>query len=524
MIVPMFKTPRARRHAWPLHWLLAAALAWPAAPLRAQGALPALGDAASADLDVNDERRLGEQIMLSVRRDPAYLDDPVLLDYVESLWRQLVAAARRQGHIEADLDRRFAWDLFLVRDPSVNAFALPGGHVGVHLGLIAMTTRPDELASVLAHELSHVTQRHIARSMGSAQRNSMVSLAAMVLGLLVASRAGNADAAQMAIAGGQAAMIQGQLNFSRDMEREADRIGYGLLETSGFAPQAMVSMFEKLAATNRLNDSGAYPYLRSHPLTSERIAEANARAPQAGTVASPSLVHELMRVRAQVLMDPGATTLARLQAMPVPAESGDDQLIGLYRRALASARLADAAEARLAVTQALELTNRPGADPAVDRIIRWLGAEVMLSGGQPGRALGLLATTDRQRPAVLLRAQAVRTAALTGSPASQVAGTPLADSLQALQAWVAEHPADAAAWHQLSQTAAAAGQPLRSLRADAEARVASGDLGGAIERLRAGRRVEGHDEAIERHVIDARLRALEAMRRDLYGSEGLPPR
>lgn len=524
MIVPMFTTPRARRCTWPLHWLLAMALVWPAAPLRAQSALPALGDAASADLDVNDERRLGEQIMQAVRRDPVYLDDPVLLDYVDGLWRQLVAAARQQGHIGADLDRPFAWDLFLVRDPSVNAFALPGGHVGVHLGLIAMTTRPDELASVLAHELSHVTQRHIARSMGSAQRNSMVSLAAMVLGLLVASRAGNADAAQMAIAGGQAAMIQGQLNFSRDMEREADRIGYGLLESSGFAPQAMASMFEKLAAANRLNDSGAYPYLRSHPLTSERIAEANARAPQPGTTASPGLLHELMRARAQVLMDPGATTLARLQAVPVPAESGDGRLVGLYRRALASVRLADGAAARLAVTQALELTNRPGTDPAVRRVLRWLGAEVMLNAGPSASAITWLTPADPQRPAMLLRAQAVHMVATANDPTAKAPETSLVDSLQTLQAWVAEHPLDAAAWHQLSQTAAAAGQPLRALRADAEARAASGDLGGAIERLRAGRRTEGQDEAIERHVIDARLRALEAQRRDLYNTEGPPPR
>lgn len=520
----MLPTPRARRFTGPLHLLLAAALVWPAPPLRAQSALPALGDAASADLDVNDERRLGEQIMQEVRRDPAYLDDPVLLDYVDAMWRKLVAAARQQGHIGADLDRPFAWDMFLVRDPSVNAFALPGGHVGVHLGLIAMTTRPDELASVLAHELSHVTQRHIARSMGSAQRTSMVSLAAMMLGLLAASRAGNADAAQMAIAGGQAAMIQGQLNFSRDMEREADRIGYGLLETSGFAPQAMTSMFEKLAAANRLNDSGAYPYLRSHPLTSERIAEASARNAASADRPAPDLLHALMRARAQVLMDPGATTLARLQEAPVPGERGDDRLVGLYRRALASVRLNDGAAARAAATQAIELAEaKPGADPAVGRVLRWLGAEVLLSQEQAESALALLGPSDNARPAVLLRAQAIRVTAGRAATA-QARQTALRDSLQSLQAWVAEHPEDAAAWSQMSLTAAAAGQPLRALRADAEARLASGDLAGAMDRLRAGRRTEGQDEAIERHVIDARLRALEIWRRDLYGAPNSPAR
>jgi predicted Zn-dependent protease len=160
----------------PARLLLAAALATalPAPPLGAQtgGAvrLPALGESASEDFSVGTERRIGEQIMAEIRRDPAYLDDPLLLDYVQSLWAPLVDAARARGNIGADLDTAFAWEAFLVRDRSVNAFALPGGFVGVHLGLMAMTGTRDELASVLAHELSHVTQRHIARSVASASR------------------------------------------------------------------------------------------------------------------------------------------------------------------------------------------------------------------------------------------------------------------------------------------------------------------------------------------------------------------
>ncbi|MCB1982638.1 MAG: M48 family metalloprotease, partial [Rhodoferax sp.] len=130
----------------------------------------------------------------------------------------------------------------------------------------------DELASVLAHELSHVTQRHIARGIGSSQRVGVVATVAMILALLAASRAGNADAAQAAIVGGQAAMLQGQLDFTREMEREADRVGFAMLEAAGFAPQGMASMFERLAFANRLMDDNAFPYLRSHPLTTERIA------------------------------------------------------------------------------------------------------------------------------------------------------------------------------------------------------------------------------------------------------------
>ena len=110
-------------------------------PAAAQNKLPALGDSDSADFSVGTERKLGDEIMREIRADPDYIDDPLLLEYLESVWEPLVTASRRLGNITADIDQRFAWQPFLVRDSSVNAFALPGGFVGVHLGLIAITTR-----------------------------------------------------------------------------------------------------------------------------------------------------------------------------------------------------------------------------------------------------------------------------------------------------------------------------------------------------------------------------------------------
>ena len=180
---------------------------------QAQVRLPALGESASEDLSISAERRIGEQIMREGRRDPQYLDDPVLLEYLQQLWNPLVDAARKQGDINPETDQAFAWEAFLVRDRSVNAFALPGGYVGVHLGLVALTTTADQLASVLAHELTHITQRHIARSIAPQQRASLVAVAALLLGILAASRSNSIDAANAAIATGQAAAIQGQLNF-----------------------------------------------------------------------------------------------------------------------------------------------------------------------------------------------------------------------------------------------------------------------------------------------------------------------
>jgi len=184
-----------------------AALALPLQGLRAQTLategpgvrLPALGESAAEDFTVGTERRLGDQIMGEIRRDPDYMDDPVLLEYLQSLFRPLVDAARQRGDIDVDTGNQFAWEAFLVRDRTVNAFALPGGFVGVHLGLIAMTATRDELASVLAHELTHVTQRHIARGMVNQQRASLLGVAGLILALLAAGSSDASIARQLGI-------------------------------------------------------------------------------------------------------------------------------------------------------------------------------------------------------------------------------------------------------------------------------------------------------------------------------------
>ena len=213
----------------------------------------------------SDERRLGDRIARELYRDPDYIDDPVLGEYVQGIWQSLLVAARARGDLTPELDERFAWELLLGRDRTVNAFALPGGYLGVHLGLIAIVGSRDELASVLGHELSHVTQRHISRLMSKQGQQAPWMIGAMILGVLAAGK--SADAGNALIVGGQAVAAQTQLNFSRDMEREADRIGFGVMTQAGFEAQGFVSMFDKLQQASRLNDNGAYPYLRSHPLT-----------------------------------------------------------------------------------------------------------------------------------------------------------------------------------------------------------------------------------------------------------------
>ena len=502
---------------------LCVSLALPWNVLQAQGVnnrLPNLGDGAEVPLSV--ERRLGESIAREIYRDPDYVDDAVLRDYVQSIWLPLLAAARQRGELTTELDQQFAWDVALIRDRSINAFALPGGYLGVHLGLIAAVNSSDELASVLAHELSHVTQRHIARMMAQQGRQGPLVIGAMILGMLAASRAPNANsfnAANAVMVGGQAAAIQSQLNFSRDMEREADRVGYGVMTDAGFEAQGFVSMFEKLQQAARLNDNGSFPYLRSHPMTTERIADAQARQqllPKSPPPANTPL-HAMMAARAQVLTNPGVDALrsivsvanSNLAAQPKAKQAGL-----LYGAVLASLKQRDWPTARQHMAQ---LQSLSGLDAAAQRVVQLLAAEVSLTVGDAAQALHTLEVkpwlkTDR---AARLQLAQTRLAVQRPAQAKQVVND--------LTVWVSQNPRDATAWLVLSQAYEQLGDTLRSIRAQAESRAVELDYAAAIDRYKAAQNLAysldregkldraGHMEA---SVIDARLRALEQLRRE----------
>lgn len=498
----------------------------PQASLRAQVNLPSLGDVVTDEFSISNERRIGDQVMRSIKLDPDYLDDPLLFEYLSNIWQPLVGASTRLGNLGEDVKDRFAWEPFLVRDRSVNAFALPGGYVGVHLGLIAMTASRDELASVLAHELSHVTQRHIARSVTQESRNSLLATAAMLAGLLVAVKGGSPDMANAAMIGGQAAAQQASLNFSRDMEREADRIGFGVLTDAGYAGTGMYSMFERLEQANHLNDSGAFPYLRTHPLTSERIGDARARL-GTGSWERPrsAAEHVLMAARSRVLMDPRAESWAQLQNLDAGARTIDgksyEQLGARYASALASIKMRayDRAEAALGAAY-LELANL-GSDARGMRILHYLAAELAVARGRPDAAMAALKRLDGERGRVMLLERAKIGMADPDLSSAR-------DAADGLQTFVAVNNRDATAWNQLAQLWERLNQPLRAVRAQGEARAAVGDLNGAIDRLRSGlRQSKGRDsDQIEASVIDARLRTLLYERRQLMAEmypRGAPP-
>jgi predicted Zn-dependent protease len=225
-------------------------------------ALPDLGDVSATAISLADERRLGERIMAEIRRDTSYLDDAEIRDYVNALGNRLAA--------RSDSPRQ-EFEFFVVRDPMINAFALPGGFIGLHTGLLLTAQSESEVAGVLAHEIAHVTQRHIARMIGQQSQSQLLSIAALAVAILAARS--NSQVSEAAIAFGTAGAIQSQLNFSREAEREADRLGLQMLEGAGFDPRGMSTFFERLQRATRIQEGGAPSYLRTHPLTFERIGD-----------------------------------------------------------------------------------------------------------------------------------------------------------------------------------------------------------------------------------------------------------
>ena len=468
--------------------------------------LPNLGDGRSMAASV--ERRLGDRIARELYRDPDFLDDPVTMEYVQAIWQPLLAAARLRGELPAEIDNTFAWEILLGRDRTVNAFALPGAYFGLHLGLVGVVATRDELASVLAHELSHVTQRHISRLISRQSEMAPWVMGAMILGVLAASK--SPGAANAMIVGGQAASVQSQLNFSRDMEREADRVGFGVLSQAGYEPQAFVSMFEKLQQASRLNDSGAYPYLRSHPLTTERMSDMQNRLPQTHAPAPTSTdwVHAMVSARARVLSNANVDGLRAWASQVAPAEmsklSVPAQAAALYGATLAALRLRDYAPAQALWVRLESLTR---VDTSAAHLTALLGAELALAQGQSDRAHSLLqGTSGNSRAALFLRAQA----AIQRGQAEPVA--------QALQTWLADHPRDAQAWQWLSQTSAAQGKSVAAIRAQAEASVARFDYVAALDQLKAAqnmaRQNAGGADHIEASIVDTRTRQVELLVRE----------
>jgi predicted Zn-dependent protease len=463
---------------------LALVLLLAAAPRALPQALPDLGSAGDVVLSAQAERRIGEGVMRDIRHEPDYLDDPEIADYLNALGSRLV---------RANPAAREDFQFFAMHDNVVNAFALPGGFIGVNTGLITLADTESELASVLAHEVAHVSQRHIARGLGQEQQMQLPVLAAIAAAVLL-SRA-HPDLASGAMVAAQAGAVQTSLAYSREFEREADRIGLETLESAGFDPRAMAAFFEKLQRSTRVSDDTAVPgWLRTHPMTVERIADAQNKA-----AAMPYKQHvdslEFHLVRAKLRAEAGEPADAVRHFQSAVREKRYGSEAGA-RYGLAFALLR-AGNAREAASELARLRALGANDPMIDL----LDARVKQAAGQREVALALLAKASVRYP----ESHALAYAHVSALQAVQRNEAALAALREALRL----HPRDARLYALQARTYAALGKQLLQHQAQGEAYALQGNLPGAIEQLQIAR-AAGDGDFYQLSMIDARLRELRA--------------
>ena len=451
--------------------------------------LPNLGDSASDDLSPLAERRIGEEIMRQLRGAGEELDDPEVVEYLNQFGLSLAISAPAGSTFE----------FFAVKDPSINAFALPGGFIGVHSGLLVAAQSESELASVLAHEMGHVVQRHIARSLAVQRESSLVALGAMALAIL-AARAGNDQVVQAAAAGGVGFAAQSQLGFSREAEREADRVGFQILQSAGMDTGGMVTFFGRLQQASRYYESAAPAYLRTHPLTSERIADIQNRIREGRyRQRADSPEFQLIRARMRVLQDESGQGLRDVQR--------------LFEEQIKSGQRSSAASAHYGLAMVLvRQRDLPGAQRELDRAAALLPARHAMI---DKFAIELAQASPNKANAVVL-AQAAR----SRYPQSRMIASAYADALQQnnrhddaiafLRDQLQLYRQEAPLYEKLARSYSAKGNELLEHKSLAENYYLRGNLRAALNQLQMARRV-GVNDYYEQSQIDARTRQIQAL-------------
>ncbi len=443
--------------------------------------LPDLGDTAQLALTPQMERRVGESIMRDIRlHDADYDDDPEASAYLNVLGNRLVANSQ---------DARQDFEFFLEKDPTMNAFALPGGYIGVNTGTIVNAQSESELAAVLAHEIAHVTQHHMARMASNQGKLSTAALAAMVLAVL----ARNSQAGLAAASIGQAGAITAQIGFTREFEREADRIGFQTLQKSGFDVRAMPAFFERMQKAGRLYENNAPAYLRTHPITSERIADAENRIQGLPYKQTPdSLEFQLVRAKLRAEQGTPHDALTRLEA-DLRDKKYSNETAARYGVAAAMLRAAQPARAAATLAPLLRTTEDP--------MLVGLDARIKQASGDESGALAVL-----QQALVRYPNNRALTYACIES-LQRLGRNPEAAAMVDEQ--IKNYPHDARLYALRAQGYAALGKRLLQHQAQAEVYALQGSLPAAIEQLQLAQK-SGDGDFYQLSSVDARLRELRA--------------
>ena len=481
--------------------------------------LPDMGDPGGGSLSRIDERKYGEMIMREIRPDPDYSNDLPLYDFLNQMEQRLLQAAKKVqlGGANEQGSGAYNYEIFAVKDSSINAFALPGGFIGFHTGLIVSAETDSEVASVMGHETGHVLQRHLARQIDQQSTNTMITLAGMVMGALSASR--NPSAAAGLMQGGQAIAVNNQLSYSRDAEREADRVGFQILDASGYDVNGAPGFFQRLQKATGIMDNGVPAYVRTHPLTVDRIADMQDRARTVLPRTVPTAV-EFYFIKARARMEQSGTTSGmydlknQFDGLSKQAQLGK-QLEGFYGLALIAQRQGKLNQAEVYLQQARTLahaSSAPGSPIQRQSLsLDITASELALAKGKNEDALQIAQVTLKAYPQSYAAGAAVVNAELKLGRTN--------DAIAWLKARTKVEPNVILWWGMLSGAYDQAKNiPMRHFTLG-EKYALEGSWPAAIEQLKIARSASGSD-FYQNSTIDARLRAMQRQYQDELKEQG----
>jgi predicted Zn-dependent protease len=430
--------------------------------------------------------------MRELRTSGIVWDDAEFSDYLNRFAARLTATGPARSQ---------QFEFFAVRDKSINAFALPGGFIGVHTGLIAAAANESELATVMSHEIGHVTQRHISRMLSNQRQASMMALATLVLGALAARS--SPDAAIGAMALGDTIATRSMLSFSRDAEREADRVGLDMLREAKFDIRAAPRFFERLEQSNRYNEGGVRAYVQTHPVTGERMTDLRLRIQDMPVVDHRDKIEfRLLHARALAVGSDAVDSLASAKRefdQQISTPEGAKDPAPWYGLASVASASRDWRASDRALDKAEETLNAPHVFFARLRIANSLGS------GNLTRALTQSADALRAYPdnlaIIRLRAQVL------------VSGKSPRDAVTLLREKTNEFRGDPELWRILGEAHQALGERGLAHKAAAEGYLLRGMRLPALEQLRLARDA-GDLDFFNGSIVDAKLREVEAVYRE----------
>lgn len=439
--------------------------------------LPDMGSTTTRVLSPEQERTFAEDFERFLRANNLLIEDPMIRDYFKDMGFRIVSFSSRSSA---------PFSFFVLREPSINAFAAPAGVIGLHSGLILAAHSEAEVAGVVAHEVAHVTQDHLARAMEAQQATSLPTMLATLALAVAAGAAGSADASQAVLLSGMGLAAQFSINHTRQAEAEADRVGIGYLAAAGFDPHGMVAFFERLNALSRAMGQGPPEYLRTHPLTVNRIAEARSRA-DAMSVREPrdGEIFHFIQARLRVIMSNRPDQAIDWFRLRLEREDRPPEAMR-YGLVLANIRSRDFAQARDHLDRLLQ-------DDPERQLFLLLTAELLLAEGNSAEAVDLLSELYQSFPgSVVVTTQYVDALMHENDP--QLA----ARAATVARAHLRDHPRDLRMTEMLARAADRSGDSVRALEALAESYYLRGGVSEAIVQL---------EKAVARDDLDFYQRA-----------------